>query len=118
VRPVTCVPVACGPQPFTWELSAMNYELPQKKSALNSRSERLGSPPPELPNHEWIVRPPPAGVNVTLVISPLVCGNHERLTSVTNAQPRAHHRIRATLLRAEEKIPQTDIPYVPRLPWG
>ena len=31
-------------------------------------SGRLGSPPPELPNHEWIVRPVRRCVNVTLVI--------------------------------------------------
>jgi len=37
------------------------------KSALNQCSGRLGSPPPELPNHDWIVEGFGGGVNVTTV---------------------------------------------------
>jgi hypothetical protein len=37
------------------------------KSALTFQLGRLGSPPPELPNHNWIVDFPQLSVNVTLV---------------------------------------------------
>ena len=39
-----------------------------KKRPKPNGSGRLGSPPPELPNHVWIVARTSASVNVTLVI--------------------------------------------------
>src|SRR6185369_16131408 len=87
-----------------------------KKNALNSRSERLGSPPPELPNHEWIVLPLPLGVNVTLVISAFVSSNHGRLTSVTKGRIRLSKGIYATCLIAGEKTHRTRIRGCRRLP--
>jgi hypothetical protein len=47
--------MACGP--------------PKKKRPELFSSGRLGSPPPELPNHNCIVGPPYSGVNVTSVTS-------------------------------------------------
>src|SRR4029077_8500650 len=41
------------------------------KGVPNVSSGRLGSPPPELPNHEWRIRRTAWTVNVTLVIRAL-----------------------------------------------
>ena len=46
----------------------INRALDKKKRPKLFSSGRLGSPPPELPNHDWIVVWPPSCVNVTLVI--------------------------------------------------
>ena len=104
--------VAASQARVSWVLGARF----RKKNALNSRSERLGSPPPELPNHEWIVRPLPLGVNVTLVISAFVSSNHGRLTSVTKGRIRVSSGIYATWLIAGEKTHQTRIRGCRRLP--
>jgi len=53
-----------------WKLEAL--VLSDKKRPKLFSLGRLGSPPPELPNHDWIVAAHPGGVNVTLVIR--ICG--------------------------------------------
>ena len=87
-----------------------------QKSALRISQSALGSPPPELPNHEWIVRLPTQSVNVTLVISALVCGNHGELTNVIKGRSRSCHGFAPTSLIAEEKSPRTRTRGCRRLP--
>jgi hypothetical protein len=73
---------------------ALGYSKPQmcqvlphpiKKRPKLFSLGRLGSPPPELPNHNWIVGPPISGVNVTSVIHSSVLGNPKTKTEVTHA---------------------------------
>src|ERR1700685_4453401 len=46
---------------------AVSLPKANKKRPKLFSSGRLGSPPPELPNHDWIVGAPHKGVNVTSV---------------------------------------------------
>src|SRR5208337_4384931 len=50
--------------PGSWQL--IRWQVKRRPEPLVSG--RLGSPPPELPNHAWIVARSPIRVNVTLVI--------------------------------------------------
>ena len=62
------VEVASGWRKLFRSLAAWPVGTNKKRPKLFS-SGRLGSPPPELPNHDWIVGVPSLGVNVTSVTS-------------------------------------------------
>src|SRR5438445_2147187 len=59
-----------------------------KKASRTFQFRTPGSPPPELPNHNWIVGPPLSCVNVTSVIHGSVLGTQKPETEVTRIERR------------------------------